>query len=174
MKQLFCLGLLLFLSSCYTRIEQDPENVNGMRPVYSQDLDIELREAAPVLRQGKIVYAHPYLLVNEKFKGIHIYDNTDPTDPQLIRFLNIPGNIDFSVNGNIIYANSFRDLVTLQLTGFESVNETHRIKDHYEQQSLVANLYPEDYFGYFECVDPEKGNVVGWNLELLNNPKCFR
>ncbi len=161
------------LSSCIRTTEVDPQDQKGMKPIYGDDLMISMEEPILVEQQGKIVYREPYLLVNEQYRGIHIYDNTDPENPTIIKFLKIPGNIDFVLRGNKIYANSFRDLVSLELNGFESVTELNRIENHYDLISSSNNVYPQNYSGPFECYDETKGYVLGWRFAELDDPKCY-
>lgn len=181
MKNIMVLTLLgcMSLSSCITN-NQDftPEEVIGMKPIYVEDINaiekIEIGDAQEIIELGKLVYAHPYLLVNDRRKGLHIYDNSNPNNPVLMRFISIPGNIDFAVRGNIIYANNFSDLVTFKLNGFDDLEVTSRIKDFYTNISFNNNAYPEDYTGYFECYDESKGVVIGWESTTIYNPQCHK
>jgi hypothetical protein len=79
---------------------------------------------------GKIVYKHPYLFINEKYKGVHIIDNTDPSKPQNIGFIVAPGCLDMAVKDNIIYLDNAVDLVSFDLN---EGKETERIR----------NVFPE-------------------------------
>jgi hypothetical protein len=64
---------------------------------------------------GKIYYKHPYLFVNEKYKGVHIFDNTDPENPVKKGFIAVPGCIDMAVKDHVIYLDNAVDLVTFDL-----------------------------------------------------------
>jgi hypothetical protein len=64
---------------------------------------------------GKIYYKHPYLFVNEKYKGVHIIDNTDPTNPVNKGFIMAPGCLDIAVKDSIIYLDNAVDLVSFDL-----------------------------------------------------------
>src|SRR4030095_10457884 len=86
---------------------------NSVKPMAAMDLkDI-----------GKIYYKSPYIFINEINKGIHVIDNTDPSSPQNIAFINIPGNIDMAVKDNILYADSYTDLVAIDINNTSAVNE---------------------------------------------------
>jgi len=37
-----------------------------------------------------------------------------------------------------------------------------------------SGMFPAGYSGYFECVDSEKGVVIGWEEATLSNPECWR
>ena len=176
-QYVFLLGLITTIS-CVSDPVNTPLNVEGLKPIYTQNIDeiekIEILDFQLVENLGKIVYVHPYIFVNEKLKGIHLYDNTIPTNPQLIRFIKIPGNIDFAIKGNTIYANNFNDLITISVSGLDSVNVTSRIDDFYENLSLLDTTFPDNYSGYFECIEEEKGFVIGWEEAILHEPRCFR
>ncbi len=65
---------------------------------------------------GKIYVYQNYLFINELNEGVHILDNEDPSHPQAIGFLAIPGNVDIAVRGRYLYADSYIDLVTFDLS----------------------------------------------------------
>ena len=175
LRTIFFLTVGCFLTACQYH-EYHPDIVQGMKPVYIQlegsTDSIGILDFHPVDNYGKIVYASPYLFVNERFKGIHIYDNADPANPAQLAFISIPGNTDFSVRGNMIYANNLLDLVSIKLPAFDTIQLTNRIPDFFEKLE-IASPSPPNYFGYFECVDDSKGYHVGWEMETLNNPKCY-
>lgn len=178
MKIFLGVFILITLSACtsceYPRTY--PEETEGMKPVYLgaeiKPDSIYIGDFTSVNNYGKIVYADPYLYVNEKLRGIHLFDNTDPSNPQKISFINIPGNIDFSVRYNIIYANNIYDLVGIELVDADSIIVQSRIEDFYEKIDLAPEV-PANYFGFFECVDQEKGLLLGWEFATLFNPKCY-
>jgi hypothetical protein len=101
---------------------------------------------------GKIYIIGKYLLVNEPGKGIHIFDNTDPAVPKNLSFINIPGNIDMAVKGNILYADSHIDLVAFDISNPANMREVAR----------EENIFPtwSRSFANAGHVDPSKGVVV--------------
>ena len=56
-----------------------------------------------------------YLLVNDKAKGIHIYDNSNVSSPVHLSFIAITGNMDFSVREGVLYADNITDLVMVDI-----------------------------------------------------------
>ncbi len=68
-----------------------------------------------IVQSGKIYIYQDYLFINEPNKGIHIYNNADPSKPKAISFVNIPGNVDLAVQEGKLYADSFADLLTFDL-----------------------------------------------------------
>jgi hypothetical protein len=89
-------------------------------PVYktSQEVRANIRSAdpTPIVNPGKMFVLGNYIFVNEVDKGIHIIDNTSPTAPVNKYFINIPGNQEVAVTGNILYADLYTDLVTIDIS----------------------------------------------------------
>ncbi len=172
MKHFFILILTLSLvSSC---VEEEPDvEVTGPRPIYVEGEASELiASEAPKNfgTLGKFVYASKFIYVNEVNKGIHVIDNSDPTDPTSKHYWNVPGLIDFTVNGTLVYAEQGRDLLVIDVSNPEQLEVCNILRNVFED--LGQNQFPTDHVGPFECVDPSKGLVVGWEPALLVNPKC--
>lgn len=93
---------------------------------------------------GKIYYINDMVMINERYEGIHIYDNSVPSSPEKIGFLAIPGNLDVSVRGNLLYADSYVDLVTIDISDLR--NPTLLSRDE-----LVFSVYSwfTDDLGYY-------------------------
>lgn len=75
---------------------------------------------------GKIYAYKHYLLIGEVKKGVHIIDNSNPRSPQPLSFVKIPGVLDFVVKDDILYADSYMDLVSLDLSNPLELKETGR------------------------------------------------
>lgn len=86
---------------------------------------------------GKIFIKGDWLFVNEAFKGIHVIDNSNPTQPNPVGFITIPGNIDLAVRGNYLYADSYMDLVTMDITDPTAVVEVDRKLDVLPTHAVV-------------------------------------
>lgn len=78
---------------------------------------------------GKIYLYGKYILVNEFQKGIHVYDNTDPSSPKHVAYINIPGNIDMAIKNDILYADSYVDLVAIDISDPVASREVGRVQD---------------------------------------------
>ncbi len=77
--------------------------------------------AREIKNPGKIYIYGNYIFLNEIDEGIHIYDNTQPTSPKNIAFVPIPGNQDIAVRNNILFADSYSDLVTFDINDPKNV-----------------------------------------------------
>src|SRR5215471_20594291 len=69
----------------------------------------------PLKNTGKMYISGNYIFLNELEKGIHVIDNSNPSSPKNIAFINIPGNVDLAVYDNTLYADSYRDLAVLDI-----------------------------------------------------------
>ncbi len=94
----------------FTRIEPIFENMEAVR-----NTAIILEPPKPIQNPGRVVSYGSQLLINEKGKGIHLIDNSDPVNPFMSSFLAIPGNYNFAVNNGVLYANSYVDLLVFEL-----------------------------------------------------------
>lgn len=127
MKQrISLLSLLLIISvalfySCENDIVGDVEvTYEAGTPIYG---DMETIRNTPLLEAsrdltnpGKIFVSPNFLFIGEEGVGIHIIDNTDPEAPRNLAFLNIPGNREYFVSNNILYAESYYDMLKIDLS----------------------------------------------------------
>lgn len=78
--------------------------------------DINFTESKDLEEPGKIYFYNNYILINELREGIHIIDNSEPTNPMNVGFIEIKGNVDMAVKNNILYADNFMDLLAIDIT----------------------------------------------------------
>ena len=90
-----------------------------MRPIYEDKAvvlsNVKGGAAQQLSKPGKIFIRGNYLYINEIDKGVHIYDNSNPSEPRQISFINIPGNLDVAVSGHYLYADMYSDLLTIDI-----------------------------------------------------------
>ncbi|WP_159475553.1 LVIVD repeat-containing protein [Dyadobacter sp. 3J3] len=75
---------------------------------------------------GKILVKGTILFVSEIKKGVHIIENSDPTNPVFLSFLQIPGNGDLAIYQNRLYADSYSDLISFDITNLNDIKEVER------------------------------------------------
>lgn len=158
----------LLVASCG---KENNKTVDGYKPIYAtaQELEqVEVRHNEPLEHPGRIYVYENYLLVNDQSKGIHIYDNANTSNPVEVSFIAIKGNMDFSVNNDMLYADNITDMVIVDISNPAEPTYKNRI-----QKVFPVQQFPDE-FGAFECVDPAKGLVVGWEKVKLTDPKCFK
>ena len=67
---------------------------------------VKFRDTQEIENPGKIYYKDQVIYLNEKYKGIHIIDNSNPESPKNIGFINLPGCIDIAIKNNSLFADN--------------------------------------------------------------------
>ncbi len=120
-KLLFAVfGCLFFFSFQSCLKDKLTRSYTIYTPIYETKeavkLNIKSNPAQDIESPGNLfVYGH-YIFLNETDKGVHIIDNTDPANPVDKAFIDIPGNLDIAVKGNILYADMYQDLVAVDIS----------------------------------------------------------
>jgi hypothetical protein len=99
--------------------------------------NIKSNSPRQVENPGKINIRGNYIFLNETDKGIHVIDNTNPSQPQNIAFIDIPGNMDLAVKGNTLYADLYTDLVAIDISNPASV----------KLSKVIESVFPYRYWG---------------------------
>jgi hypothetical protein len=130
------LGLSVLLEGCTDRCESKQQYIY-FEPVYTSLAElrggVELTGPQPVQAVGKLYLKDGYLFINEPGEGIHIIDNANPAAPVQRGFLKIPGTYDLAIKGNTLYADSYIDLVLVDLTDPLNPRETGRLENVFSQ-----------------------------------------
>lgn len=167
------LGLGFLFQSCSTSSESPfSGEVMGYRPIYITYDDLKQVERQPpkaLKESGKIYLRGAYLFVSEPNQGIHIIDNFDKKNPKPIAFIKIPGSQDVELKGDILYSDNGLDLVAVDIANPAAATVVKRVPGVFPYP-----MYPPFENVKFECPDPAKGYVIGWELVLLDSPRCSR
>ena len=136
-----------------------PEKMPDYLPVFMSRETLEqsvryIPGTREMLQAGKIYYRNPYIFVNERYKGVHIINNTNPASPVHEGFVLAPGCIDMAVKGNILYLDNSVDLVSFDLT---EKRVTKRIQNVFPEP-----LPPDDQFSYYAFSRPKGYILVEW------------
>ncbi|MDR1524058.1 MAG: hypothetical protein LBS79_02225 [Tannerella sp.] len=164
MKTVYSLMLLLAVAFGFSCTDKYTEELTVNAPVYMSFE--ELRSAVvrttaqPLVHPGKIYFKGNYLFIVESLKGIHVIDVSSPSNPQNTGFIEIPGCTDIAVKGESLYADSFVDLVTIDISDVANPKETKRIENTFPYVAIAPEN--QDY----PCIEikQEKGVVVGWEV----------
>ena len=146
----------------------------GKKPVYiTKDnfLKVDAIGAQAFENVGKIFVLGNTIYISDKGKGVHIIDNSDPSNPTKTNFISIYANNDVAVKNNILFADNSSDLIAIDISDLNNVKTTKRITNVFVN---TMQDYPQDYNGVFECVDKSKGYVIDWVDADLKNPECRR
>jgi hypothetical protein len=122
------------------------------------DKSVILKNSLSIGTSGKIYIKDNLLFINELNKGFHVYDNSDPSNPKAIKFLEAPGSTDLAIRGNLIYINQATDLIAVEYSPTtNTASLTKRIPNTF------PNLQSPDGFEAFNI--PENSVVVDWKLK---------
>ncbi|MGF1587610.1 MAG: LVIVD repeat-containing protein [Bacteroidales bacterium] len=157
---LFILSLLF--PGCEDKVYEEYPILN---PVYMSYEELRLAVAVEppeeLIKPGKIYLKDNYIFINEYFRGIHIIDNSNPEAPYNAGFINIPGNVDMAVVDNILFADSYIDLVAIDIADISDIKVTGRIEEIFPY--MVPEVEKTMRIG---SVNSSKGVVTGWKEEL--------
>jgi len=175
--EIFFLGLVMIggkqCSKQPNSSSYNNQKIIGSKPIYSTDPALKLvttDTAHHVKNAGKIYAYQNYLLQCEVGEGIHIIDNTNPATAKRIAFIKVMGCNEISIKNNYLYTNSYKDLVTVDISNISHPVETQRIANAFN----VTGYSPEPTeTGYYECVNPSKGVVIGWTKDSIY-PYCYK
>ena len=89
-----------------------------------------------VFNPGKIFVGSNFILLGEEEHGIHVIDNSDISNPNFVNFINVPGNREFFVKDQFLYAESYYDILKIDLSDLKNV----------KLEGRVTNLFQETMF----------------------------
>ncbi|TDO04784.1 LVIVD repeat-containing protein [Sunxiuqinia elliptica] len=158
---------LLFVAVVFAGCEDKiVETYLGNSPVYMSYDDlrnaVKMESARDIENPGKIYFKDNYIFINEVMKGVHVVDVSDPASPNSVGFIAIPGNVDIAIKENILYADSYIDLVAVDVSDLASVKEVGRVEDIFPY--MLPEYDPEYRLGE---VDDELGVVVDWEIKKV-------
>ncbi len=148
------LAISLILSRCSDKCRIKSTYIY-YKPVYTTLAEIKTatgwKSAQALSSVGKIYLKDKNLFINEVGKGIHLFDNTNPSLPKALGFLNIPGNYDLAIFGATLYADSYVDLVLFDISDLSAIKEVNRLEGFFKNYNTL---------GFY--VDPVRGVVTSW------------
>ncbi len=173
MKRLLLLFSIisLALTSCEDKLLQTyMANVPVYMSYEALRSSFEVLSEVPMVKPGKISFYNSYMFINEYQKGIHVVDLSDPSSPEIKAFIEIPGNVDMAIRNEQLFAESYVDLLVIDISNPEQPVLERRIEDLFEYV-----IPPYDYEYPLDEIDEEKGVITGYDLkkitrEVYNHP----
>ncbi|WP_281337332.1 LVIVD repeat-containing protein [Flavobacterium eburneipallidum] len=162
--------LLLITSFTFVSCENEDYEIYNVATPVTMSLS-ELRTSVKILppqkinKSGKIYVYENFVFINDEEKGIHIIDNTIPTAPKKIAFLKIIGNTDIAVKDQMLFADSFTDLVVFDISNIRKIVEKNRLNDVFPNYTVfpsIDNNLPLQYD--FKNVTSDK-IIVDWTIK---------
>lgn len=142
-KNLINAFLLLITFALFTQCKKDEYELIKIVKLISVEemraLPVGMTKAFQAKKAGKIYIYNDYLFINEPNEGIHIYNNSNPSAPANVAFIQIPGNVDLAIRNNILYADSFIDLLAFDLSNMSNIKQVKRVTDVFKQLYTAGN-----------------------------------
>ena len=172
MKKIIFLSFLSVFTLFFS-CNDDPETRFETRIVANAVLEskdvirasISVESERPISESGKIYTYVNYVFVNDRNLGVHVIDNRTPENPRKIAFLKIPGNVDIEVRNDILYADSYTDLVLFDISNIDAITFLERYEDVFNDfgfaQALATGPFDQVDYGDY---DPEVSFVVDWTF----------
>ncbi len=171
------LAISLSLTSCLDDICDETRTFIQYNPIYSGydqiRIDIVAEGPRELKNPGKLYSYENYLLINEISEGLHIVNNEDPSNPIIEAFIPIPGNVDMAVKNNILFADNYMDLISIDISDPLNPSLINR------QMDLYSNYWFQEgrgfHIGYreteitmeVECSDPNWNNNRWFQDDIL-------
>lgn len=137
------LSLCLVLSACFK--DQVSRTYTIHRPIYASKAavlaNIKAQPSKPITQTGKIYWRNNWIFMSDPAKGIHIINNANPAAPEPRAFIELPGNIDIAVNGSVLYADLFTDLLVIDIEDPLQPKLMNRIEDVFPERRYVNGFF---------------------------------
>ncbi len=161
----FLVVVIAVMTSCNDRTEElitYEANVPVYMPFNEFRASFEKSAPIEISHPGKMYFKDDYLFINEYGKGIHVVDNSDPSNPEKVAFFEILGNVDMAIKGNVLFADSYIDLLAIDITDIDKPVVIDRI------ENVFPEIVPEGELWFpYAMVDKSKGVIVDWEVKKI-------
>lgn len=165
MKKILLVLMVISLASVSCEKNDDKDYADYLIATPLMMSQVEFRNSVDVLppqavnESGKIYAYKDYIFVNDKYRGIHVIDNSNPENAQKISFIEIAGNVDISIKDDILYADSIMDLIIFDISDITNITVVKRLEN--VLQSYLTWPVEADIFDW-EGVNNNNTIQVGW------------
>lgn len=157
MKKLLLLGAVFLFSAL--------NYVPNYLPILMMRSDLEASvrltdTIVPIRKPGRIYLFQNWLMLVEKYKGVHLIDNTDPANPIRKGFLRVPGCQSVAVGNGTLYVDNAVDLVGVRVD-FANM-QGHEVARR--KMTLPELDNPDGYipWKFTRRERPRNSEIVGW------------
>jgi len=125
-------------------------NYTAYKPVFMDRADLEksikLKDSVNLVNPAKIYIINNYIFISEAYKGVHIFDNTNPKNPVKKVFIRIVGCLDMAIKNNTLYVDNATDLVTIDISNPLDPKEISRIKNAFPEPTPPdMRIIPDEF-----------------------------
>jgi hypothetical protein len=114
---------------------------------------LKMQALTEVKAAGKFILYNNYMLLQDRYRGIHIIDVSNMTSPKKIGFIPAGNANDFAMKDNFLYLDCNRDLVTLNLSDINNITLANVQADMFNSFNGVGNNANNEIFTGYEYVD---------------------
>lgn len=141
------IAVVIFLAACNKESGKLRFSYNKGTAIYGKIDEVRSQTivgpARPIENPGKIHIGENFILIGEKNKGIHVFNNTNTLNPVASSFINLPFTKEFYVEDNKIYAESHYDFLKIDLSDINN-----------------PILLDREEYAFGQPISNEKGEVV--------------
>lgn len=172
-KLVLFIGAAVLLGSLSSCKKYKNKEVYANVPVYMSYADFRssfeyIDGIKPMAAPGNIFIHNDFIFVSDEDRGIHIVNNSNKSAPYFVGFMNIPGNTQLAVKDDILYANSFVDLLTIDISTISNPQLVNRMYDVFSYSlPAVDDEYPT------ADISKDKGVVIDWKIEKTKDVSGF-
>lgn len=145
MKQLTFLLLAMLVFTSYDPVVDNDVYYDEYRPVVVSrsvlESAVQAEAERPFENPGRIYIKGDYLFIVEKFKGVHVVNNEDPSNPVNSGFIRIPGCLNMAVKGNIMYADNSVDIIGVDISNPALISVVSRQRNVLPEPASPNNTY---------------------------------
>lgn len=121
----------------------------------SLERSVVFHTSESIKEPAKIYYKDKYIYISERFKGVHVIDNTDPKNPVNKGYIAVLGCVDMAIKNNTLYVDNAVDLVAIDISNISN--------SKIEVKKRIINAFPE--------LRPPDGLGIPSKYGILNRPK---
>ncbi len=166
-RRIITLSLLLSVVVCIQGCRDmifEKLQYNANVPVYMEFNEfrsaITTDEVRMLQKLGRIKAWNGFLFINEAQQGIHVFDIRNAAAPRQLTFIAIPGNNEFAIHGNSLIADTYIDLVVLDISQADNPRTLQRLEDIFPNMLPLMDVQLPIY-----GLDFKKGVVVEWKTK---------
>lgn len=146
-----------------------------LTPIYKTRAEVygamNSNPATEVTSAGKIYIKDQFIYLNEVDRGIHIIDNSNPSNPKQVAFLEIPGNRDMAVKNNILYADMYGDLLAIDISNPQQTSVKKEIRGFFQSRMYSTPANRDSSLVIVDWI--KKDTVITMKIEGDFNPGCI-
>lgn len=132
---------------------------------------IDVTEPVDIVQSGKIYAYKNYIFVNDVGRGLHVLDNSNPALPEKIAFIKLEGNNDISIKSDKLYADSYGDLVIMDISDINNIGNVKRLENAIYQEfwctvGFDVEWPQADAYDYGD-LDSTREAIIGWETKKV-------